>query len=377
MPTVDQLHSQAMDTAEEAFAYQRGGDFEKAARLFFHALELESQAAMLLPNADKESEPSRSILFRSAASLAYHARDYERAERLVANGLAGFPPPEINEELKDLLDEITFTRHLSSKGMELSESEWKMTLLGSAITKGIAQADHLLTRVDKVSMLVRRTVERKLHLPFQVNRTIPDERRDRFGLFVKALMPSSFAVVFQLGKPVKQLPLLAGELEPQEVVDEVLLCLEYIQFDEVDELKKRINDQDYFDNFVGLAKQIAPDGKDIKTVGFTVIRGGEDKPVAIRKSRREITTRFSSSQMKDTDDEIKTVDLEGLLTFANTPIRNKFGTVKLREEHGKKETKIFVPVGLMKDVVQPYYDEKVSVTVAIKNGKYFLEDVNK
>lgn len=375
MSTVNELHTQAMNLAEDALLHQRRGDGESAAKLFLSALHLEQQAAFML-DISPENEPSRSILFRSAASLAYNAGDYQTAEKLVAQGLTGSPPPEIADELRDLFDEVTFGRHLSTKGMELSVSEWKMTLFGAAITKGIAQADHLLTRVEKVSALVRRTVERKLDLPFQMNRSTPDVRTDRFGLFVKALIPSSFAVVFQLGKPIQQLPLLAGELEPQEVVDEILLGLEYIQFDEVDELKKRITDQDYFDNFVGLAKQIAPDGKDIKTVGFTVIRGGQEKPLTFKKNRREIKAKFSRLK-SDEGEEVEIINLEGILTFANTPIKNKFGTVKLREEKGTKETKILVPVGLMKDVVQPYYDEKVSVAVIIKNGKYYYEDMDK
>jgi len=373
MPTVNELHIQAMDIAEEAFAHQHNGDLETANHLFVEALNLEQEAAFMLESI-QENEPSRSVLFRSAASLAYNTKEYELAEKLVAQGLTGYPPPEIADELRDLFDEVTFGRHLSTRGMELSESEWKMTLFGSAIAKGVAQADQLLNRVDKITTLVRRTVERKLNLPFQVNRATPDERRDRFGLFVRAMVPSSFAVIFQMGKPIQQLPLLAGELEPQEVVDEVLLCLEYIQFDEVDELKNRIKDQDYFDNFVGLAKQIAPDGKDIKTVGFTIVRGGQDKPIAIRKTRQEIKRKFSIPQGTQDEEDVQRVSLEGILTFANTPVTTKFGTVKLREEGGKKETKILVPVGLMKDVVQPYYDERVSVTVVEKKGKYYWED---
>lgn len=373
MPTVNELHSQAMDIAEEAFALQRNSDYESAIKLFQHALDLEQQAAFML-ELTPENEPSRSILFRSAASLAYHAGDFEFAEKLVAQGLAGYPPPEITEELRDLFDEVTFSRHLSTKGMELSTSEVKMTLLGASITKGIAPADQLLTRVEKISTLVRRTVERKLHLPFQVNRPTPDERSNRFDLFVKALVPSSFAVIFQLGKPIQQMSYLPGELEPQEIVDEVLLCLEYIQYNDVDELKKRIPDESYFDNFVGLAKQIAPDGKDIKTVGFTVVRGGQDKPISFRKSKREIKTQFSRTRVEE---EFETITLEGILTFANTPLTKKFGTVKIRNEETKKETPILVPIGLMKDVVQPYYDERVTITAVVKGEKYYYEDMDK
>lgn len=361
-----------MDLAEEAFELQRRGDREMSDSLFVEALQLEQKAAIMLP-ADLKNEPSRSILFRSAASLAYNVGDFETAEKLAANGLIGYPPPEIADELRDLLDDVTFGRHLSTKGMELSGAEWKMTLLGPAITKGLAPSDELLSRVEKVSTLIRRTVERKLNLPFQINQKTPEARRDRYGLFVKAMVPSSFAVVFQLGKPDKQMTLWEDDLEPQEVVDEVLRCLEYVQEDDVDELRKRIQDEAYYDNFVGLAKQIAPDGKDIKTVGFTVVRDGQDKPVSIRRNRKEIKARFVTSPVEGPE-ERETVTLEGILTFANTPRSRKYGKVKLRPEQDQQEIPINVPIGLMKDVVQPHYDERVIITVVVKDGQYYFED---
>ena len=101
MITVNDLHPKAMDLAEMAFWHRHKGEEERAKSLFVEALKLEKQAALLLPNT-REAEPSRSILFRSAASLAYNAGDYEAADWLIANGLAGFPPPEIKEELKNL-----------------------------------------------------------------------------------------------------------------------------------------------------------------------------------------------------------------------------------------------------------------------------------
>jgi hypothetical protein len=105
MITVNDLHPQAMDLAELAFLHRRKGDEEKAQALFSEALKLERQAAALLP-AEPESEPSRSVLYRSAAVLAYNAGDYEMADWLIANGLAGFPPPEIKEELKQLYQDV-------------------------------------------------------------------------------------------------------------------------------------------------------------------------------------------------------------------------------------------------------------------------------
>ena len=45
-----------------------------------------------------------------------------------------------------------------------------------------------------------------------------------------------------------------------------------------EELKTRINDENYYNNFVNIAKQIAPDGKRVTHVGFTLQRnGGREK----------------------------------------------------------------------------------------------------
>jgi len=101
MSTVDELHLKAIDLAEQAFSLQKKGDNINAKKLFLEALKFEQQAALLL-SPTQESEPSRSILFRSAASLAFKGGDYESADWLIANGLSGYPPSEIKEELKNL-----------------------------------------------------------------------------------------------------------------------------------------------------------------------------------------------------------------------------------------------------------------------------------
>ena len=106
MSKFEQLHEQAVDIAEEAVAAHRKGDAESAKALFLQALELEVQAASAFP-ATAESEPTRSILYRSAAALACHAKEYDRAEQLIACGLSGYPPMEIKAELKALQELFT------------------------------------------------------------------------------------------------------------------------------------------------------------------------------------------------------------------------------------------------------------------------------
>jgi hypothetical protein len=99
--TVNELHSKAMALAERAFIAQRTGHLEKVKQFSKTAYQYERQAALLLLT-DYEVEPTRSVLFRSAACLALDGEDYREAEQMIAFALSGNPPLEILEELRDL-----------------------------------------------------------------------------------------------------------------------------------------------------------------------------------------------------------------------------------------------------------------------------------
>lgn len=103
---VRELHEQAMDMAHEAVAVRDfAQDVGKARGLFKQAFELEREAAFLVPEGER-AEPTRSILFRSAASLALQANLHNEAFRLVGEGMSGHPPPHILHDLLQLIDEI-------------------------------------------------------------------------------------------------------------------------------------------------------------------------------------------------------------------------------------------------------------------------------
>ena len=368
-----------MDIAEEAFLAQKRGDLDAAERLFSEALRLEQNAADQLP-LSKEAEPTRSILYRSAASLAYNSKDYELADRLIARGLSGFPPKEIEEELKNLYEDVNFMRHLSAKGMTLDPGQWVMTIAGNAISYGGAAAEFFMPRVDSISSLFYRTVERLLKVPYRASGGVSKIIKDAFGLYIKALSPSSFGVAFQIGQPDREgwlFPELQQRklVEPSEIVDEIMRCFETFESDEPEKLKDQFEDETYYENFVGLAKQIAPDGNNVKLVGFTTIRKGRERPLALRKSRKELRERLEEKEVgKDDKDKVK-ISYTGILMHANTPLTGKFGTVKLKERESKETFIIKVPISLMKDVVQPFYEERVTIHGYEKEGKKFLEEI--
>jgi hypothetical protein len=377
MTTVNDLHPKAMDLAEEAFSLRRKGQDDKAKRLFLEALELERTAALLLP-VGEDSEPSRSILFRSAASLAYNAEDFDAAERLIAFGLSGYPPPEIRDELKNLYDDNNFEHHLKAQGITLSTNQWLMSIYGNATSYGGTLVEPLMTRVDRITALFYRTVERLLGVEYRITGSSKKEIKDAYGLYLNAFAPSSFAVAFQIGAPSAQMELIdhkpIRQVEPDSVVDELMECLKLWETGKEEVLKDRIENEIYYENFIGIAKQIIPDGDDVKQVGFKTVRKGKEKSLTLRKSRvrlREATTDIQQLELHRPD----VMNFRGLLKFASTPQTKPYGTVHIIDAEGSHSVR--VPISLMKDVVQPYYEELVSV-VAVKRGDYYyLEDIER
>ncbi len=107
------LHREAMALAYDAFSAQQQSNFQQYLALSRKAFEKEKEAAWLLFDQFK-AEPTRSVLFRSAAQLAFNCGLIREAEQLIAAALIGNPPAEIMAELRQMsravlssLDEIT------------------------------------------------------------------------------------------------------------------------------------------------------------------------------------------------------------------------------------------------------------------------------
>ncbi len=105
MSQIQELHQQAMDLAEMAQVAKLRSNLDLASQLSRQAFEKERLAAELIVN-DLAAEPTRSILYGSAATLAIDCGEIHSAENLIAVALSGNPPTEIAEELKDLFVQI-------------------------------------------------------------------------------------------------------------------------------------------------------------------------------------------------------------------------------------------------------------------------------
>lgn len=372
------IHNSAMNIAEEAFLQRRLGNHDIAKDLFKKSSMQEALAASEFPPTEG-SEPTRSILLRSAASLAFNSGDFELSERLICSGLSGFPPAEIREELKNLFEDINFLRHLKANGQVLGEDQWLMSMAGDAVSFGTTAAEIFLTKVEHVSSLFYRTVERLLKIPYRIAGSIDPKLKKSFGLYIRAMAPASFSVTFQVGAPDPQLFLPGMEsecpLKPKEVVNEIFSCFRLFENDELDTLRGNIGNSDYYENFVGIAKQLSPDGKNISLVGFSAIQDGVEKPVALRRIRKGKQKVFGKGDVKESTVKNPQFNLSGILRHANSPSKGKFGLVKLIDHENGSAYSIKVPIAIMKDVVKPYYEEKVQILGSIIDEKYVLEDI--
>jgi uncharacterized DUF497 family protein len=129
MNPVTAIHNEVMGFADHAFLARLNGDSEKALQFFRKAFELECKAAEHLMDR-LDAEPFRSVLLRSAATLALDCGEYKEVERLANLGLTGKPPAEIADELREVLERSLVMR-LEAEGKVIRlEHEERLIIVG-------------------------------------------------------------------------------------------------------------------------------------------------------------------------------------------------------------------------------------------------------
>jgi hypothetical protein len=132
MKRATKLHRDAMDLAEKALNAQRAADRVLAQKLFEEAFQKERDAALLVAKTT-DNEPTRSVLLRSAASLALNCGQSREAERLIALGLAGNPPEELRDELRELREDVRMAAEGRNEGIRVLEELDCQAILNPAV----------------------------------------------------------------------------------------------------------------------------------------------------------------------------------------------------------------------------------------------------
>ncbi len=363
MSAINEFHNKAMDLSELAFMARMRGDKDKAIALFSDALDAELAAIAAL---DEPIEPTFSVLHRSAGTIAFHCGQLRKAEQLAAAALAKDPPPEIAEELRDLMEQVTFKRHLELKGITLSEDELQMSLSGQAVSFGLVNADEIFNRVNDSSRLIKRIAERQRKSPFRERGSPPNDIREGYQLFVSAPRAASFAVTLKLSGPVGQLHLPFNAIE---VVDEFVDLMELVNNARTTDIQEVIPDIGYLRNFLGLAKKIAPDGDRIRQVGFTLSRNGTERSVSVTRPASE----FPLLPIAEAPTSMEPVEIQGTLLFADA-IRRDVSKIRVVDE-SRKSHSVEVPEGMMNDIVRPMWNSVVTIKGLRKGRVIELQDI--
>lgn len=356
--TVKELHREAMKYYDLAL-FSKRDDHSKVAEYSFKAFEFEKQAFILF-SSESNDEPTRTVLLRSAANLAMLASLPREAEKLIAIGLAGDPPEELAEELRDILQQVNFFRHLETKGVELDQNEIQLSISGNEVGHGIIRSDEFLNRIEIIEKLAFRTADRLRKKPFKERGRKKKSDVVEFEPFLSVPRAASFAVTIRFGHSTNQIA-IPGADSQTFLIDDLLQNIETINEGNYDKLSGAIKEDDYRRNFLALIKKLAPDGERIKLVGLTVKRDNEIRTIPLTKIKSDF--QIDESSQIDEEPKPESVKLIGVLSFADS----KKSKIKLTDDNSK-DFIITVPKGLLSDVVKPYFEEEV-ILKGIKTGK--------
>jgi hypothetical protein len=375
MNTPKELHDKAMYLYEESLAAKAKGNETERFIFLAKALELEKEAAFSLKER-YDIEPTRSKLFASCATMAYQLSDYRESERMVAFALSGNPKTDVLEELRDLFDKVNFHRHLTTQGIELSDNEFRFTLSsGNEIMKGYARGDEVKSRIDGIESIYSRTVQRMNNKPYQSKGRISDEDAKIMQLYYATPQAASFAITFKVPKP-KQTSLFEDNFTVDKYIDEMIQCINLINQSKLKELRNRMPDESYYQNFIINARKIAPDGSNVKSVGFTLYRNNieEVHPFSIVQSDISLIESHSvikPEEKKEEHSKREQIVVSGMLLVSDTikksvvVVEDIYGFTKKGKpkKPRQKRHKILFVTEAQKELVRDYYEDNVTVQV--------------
>lgn len=366
MNTSNDLHRRAMDVAALALMDRMHGNKKQERARLERALDLELAAIAEL---EEPVEPTFSVLHRSAATLALDCNQFRRAEKLVATALAHEPPPEIADELRDLLEQVNFQRHLELRGVVLTEEEIQLSLSGADVGFGFVSAAQFQKRIGDSSRLIHRIAERKSNRPFRERGKLDRSIGSHFEPYLSLPRAASYSVTLRFGHPVKQLPLPGMVmLDTSEVLNEFMDLIGLLNDATISDIRERIPQPAYLTNFLGLAKNLAPDGDRIRQVGFTTITKSGTRFESITKPKSELPP---PTVIEPPHDETKPIEIRGTLRYADSIGKNQ---IKIIDSKGDSHP-IGVPEGMMNDIVRPMWDSEVTVIGLRKGRSITLQEI--
>ncbi len=257
-------HDEAMAIVNEARAAERAGDKSRSLELLRAAYRREQVAACSLEPVP-ESEPTRTVLFRSAASLAFQAEDYQEACSLAFDGLTGNSPQEYSAELLEIASYAKFRLQLISQNLHVPSAEITLILRGPHVSIGLAPAKQTTLILRRIETLLRMRVG-----DFFKNQAKaaglewPVESTKLFDVFMRRVAAEEFAVAFQVGLH-EQLSFGAASPDSQIIADFMR---------DLQVVINRGHSGAKPDKFSARVLKLEPDGKEVTSIEITSMISG-------------------------------------------------------------------------------------------------------
>ena len=227
-----------------------------------------------------------------------------------------------------------------------------------------------------------RLAEKRRNLPFRERGPRKKDILENVEVFISVPRAASFAVTLKLGRPQTQmsLPDMGGGISAPDIVDEFMEIIDLVNRNEQKEIESCVPDQAYRNNLVNLVRKLAPDGDNVKVVGFTALRQGREKFIAVKK-RDTIATKEVPKQLieklpvelEEAKEIPHRMEIHGFLHYADKTHGSHH--IKLEDEKNNTTYDVKVPVGMMNDIVRPLWDMAVVVTGTMLGDVITLEDI--
>ena len=371
------LHKEATELADDAFFARREGDEEAYLKFTKEAYLKESESASMLRH--DTSHPMYAILHRSAATLAYRCDEYRAAEQLIAYGLAGDPNERLREELYELLDKVKHSKWLRENNMPVSGDEFILSLQGIEADVGWLEHQSFTKLISMVYYLIRNTLGLVKNHDYQ---KLP-QLNNSYRMLVNTPVKGSFRIgvkLFQSVQPQEQTR-LPNVTAYDDVFSRILGNFEELNNGNIEALRENFNNDKYFHNFIGLAKELAPDGERITAVSMETKIEGARKILMFDRTKEEINQiNLPPEENTFTEDfniSKETETITGVLQYANAMDDNK--EVKLLCDDGSRWI-IVVRESFAEHVVKPYFGDRVTIVGRHmfqhrKSRRLYLDDI--
>lgn len=152
MKDIRLLHKEAIDLVKNANIFLDNNDRKNYLSIIEKAFYLEKEASMELAM-NFSAEPTRSVLFRSAANLAYLCGKFDEAKKLIHFALTGEPFHELYEELLELQIKIEQCISLRPNEQEITENAYFEYLKQKSINIKIEPKSTKFSRAVAISYI--------------------------------------------------------------------------------------------------------------------------------------------------------------------------------------------------------------------------------